>query len=100
VQEPAREPIIRVFPAWPREWDAAFTLLARGAFLVSSSTRSGQIEFVQIKSQAGGECRLRSPWPGATVTLERSDSKIFGLSGDLLKFATTRSEIVTIRPSR
>ena len=64
---PAREPVIRVFPAWPKEWDAAFTLLARGAFLVGSSMKAGKIESVRIESQAGGECRLRNPWPGATV---------------------------------
>ncbi|HEV2448051.1 MAG TPA: glycoside hydrolase N-terminal domain-containing protein, partial [Candidatus Sulfopaludibacter sp.] len=30
---PGRDPILHLFPAWPREWDAKFTLLARGAFL-------------------------------------------------------------------
>src|SRR5262249_51891791 len=38
---PGQAPVIRVFPAFPREWDAAFTLLARGAFLVSSSIEGG-----------------------------------------------------------
>jgi len=97
---PAREPVIRVFPAWPKEWDAAFTLLARGAFLVGSSMKAGKIEYVRIESQAGGECRLRNPWPGATVSLERNGNKAQDLSGDLLRFSTTRGEIVTIHPSK
>ena len=97
---PAKEPVIRVFPAWPKEWDAAFTLLARGAFLVSSSMKAGKIEFVRIESQAGGECRLRNPWPGATVTLERNGNKAEDLSGDLLRFSTTKGEVIMIRPSR
>ena len=32
---PAADPVIRVFPACPHEWDAAFTLLCRGGFLVT-----------------------------------------------------------------
>jgi len=32
---PGKEPVIRVFPAWPKEWDAEYTLLARGGFLVT-----------------------------------------------------------------
>jgi hypothetical protein len=38
---PGKAPVIHVFPSFPREWDASFTLLARGAFLVSSSMVSG-----------------------------------------------------------
>ncbi len=97
---PAREPVIRVFPAWPREWDAEFTLLARRAFLVSSSMQGGQIEFIQVKSQAGGECRLRNPWPGATVALKRNGNEVRDLSGDLLQFSTTKGDVVTLEPGR
>lgn len=97
---PAREPVIRVFPAWPGEWDAAFSLLARGAFLVSSSMKAGKIEYVRIESQAGGECRLRNPWPGVTVSLERNAEQAEELSGSLLRFSTERGEIVTVRTSR
>jgi hypothetical protein len=96
----ARESVIRVFPAWPKEWDAAFTLLARGAFMVSSSMEKGQIEFVEIRSNAGGECRLRNPWPDATVTLDRNGKQTEDLSGSLLKFPTTKGDVITIRPSR
>lgn len=95
---PGKEPVIRVFPAWPKEWDASFALLARGAFLVGSSMKAGKIESVRIESQAGGECRLRNPWPGATVTLERRGGPTQNLSGDLLRFATTKGEVLTIRP--
>jgi Glycoside hydrolase family 95, C-terminal domain len=64
---PGEDAIIRVFPAWPREWDASFKLLTRGAFLVSSSIKSGTIESVRIESLAGAECRLRNPWPDRRV---------------------------------
>jgi rhamnogalacturonyl hydrolase YesR len=96
---PAREPVIRVFPAWPGEWDAAFTLRARGAFLVSSSMKAGRIEFVQIKSQLGGPCRLRNPWPDMTVTLSRDAKKADDLSGSLLVFATKPGETIGVTPA-
>ena len=52
---PGEDAIIRVFPAWPEEWDAQFQLLCRGNFLVSSSYRNGEIEYIRVKSQAGKE---------------------------------------------
>jgi Glycosyl hydrolase family 95 catalytic domain/Glycoside hydrolase family 95, C-terminal domain len=95
---PAKDPVIRVFPAWPKEWDAAFTLLARGAFLVSSSMQAGQIEFVEIHSNAGQECHLQNPWPDKTVTLRRDGRKAEDLSGSLLTFSTTKNETIVVVP--
>jgi hypothetical protein len=95
---PGQAPVIRVFPALPREWDAAFTLLARGAFLVSASRVGGKIASVQILSQAGGECRLRHPWPGAVVTLHRDSRKAEDLAGDVLTFPTRKDEIIVVVP--
>ena len=96
---PGTEPVIRVFPAWPKEWDADFTLLARGAFLVSSSMKDGQIAFVEIRSQAGGECRIRNPWPDATITLTRNGKDSTEMSGSLLIFKTEKSEAIRIAPN-
>jgi len=92
------EPVTQIFNSWPKEWDAAFKLLAHGAFLVSSSIEKGQIEFVEIQSQVGGECRLRNPWPDETVTLYRNGKKEKELSGSLLNFPTTRGETITVAP--
>ena len=95
---PGGEPILRVFPACPTEWDAAFTLLARGAFLVTASRRAGQVEFVELVSQAGGPCRLRNPWDPAEVQLFRDGRAAERLRGSLLRFATRRDErIVVVR---
>lgn len=96
---PGRAPVIRVFPAWPSDWDAAFTLLTRGAFLVSSSIQAGRIEFVQVKSQAGGECRLRNPWHDVTVTLYRDSQKAENLVGEMLIFPTRKGETVVVVPN-
>jgi hypothetical protein len=89
---PGEDPIIRVFPAWPREWDASFRLLARGAFLVTSSMQRGRIGFVELESQAGAECSLRNPWGEEAVSLYRDGSKAERLTGSLLRFTTRRGE--------
>jgi len=96
---PGQPSVIRVFAAWPNEWDAAYTLLCRGGFLVSSAMRKGEVQFVEIQSQLGGECRVRHPWGDGEVVLHRGGQKAETLSGSLLKFNTQRGEtIVLVRP--
>lgn len=46
----------------------------------------GRIDFVEIQSQVGSECRLRNPWPDAALTLYRNGKKAEDLSGSLLAF--------------
>jgi hypothetical protein len=94
---PGGEPVLRVFPAWPREWDATYTLLARGGFLVTASMEKGRIEFVQLKSQAGGECRLRNPWPETSVTVVRGGASE-DVTGTLIRLTTAPGEVVTLHP--
>src|SRR5207249_2743462 len=94
---PGADPIIRVFPAWPREWDVSFKLLARGAFVISASMENGKIEFVEIESNAGGECRMMNPWGEAPVTVCRGD-ETSDAGGSLLKLATAKGERVVIVP--
>ena len=94
--KPGGDPVLRVFPAWPTEWDAAFQLLAKGGFLVTSSMRRGQIEFVEIRSQLGGECRIRNPWVSDGATLYRNGRQIEDLAGSLLKLPTHEDEILIL----
>jgi hypothetical protein len=93
---PGQPSVIRVFAAWPGEWDAEYSLLCRGGFLVSSAMRKGAIEFVDIHSQFGGECRLRNPWNEAEVIAYRDGKRAGNMNGSLLRFSTARGERVTI----
>jgi hypothetical protein len=95
---PGGDPVIHVFPAWPVEWDADCSLLARGAFVVNASMARGRIGAVRIQSQAGGECRLRNPWPGSSVMLYRNGKKSEDLKGSLLTFPTQRGETIDVAP--
>jgi hypothetical protein len=93
---PAEPPVIRVFPAWPRAWDAAYTLLARGGFLVTASMRDGEIEFVGIESQIGGKCRVRNPWGEGEVAVHRDDAPVENARGSLLTFETRSGERIAL----
>ncbi len=57
---------------WPEQWDADFTLAARGGFEVTSSMQNGEVEFVELTSRVGGECSLRNPWGDSRVTFYRN----------------------------
>jgi hypothetical protein len=60
--------IIRVFPAWPKDRDAAFTRLrAQGGFLVSARQQNGMIEHLEIETTVSGTLRLLSPWSRISV---------------------------------
>jgi hypothetical protein len=87
----AEDPVLHVFPAWPKEWNARFKLLARGAFLVSSSMRNGQVEYVEIESQQGADCRLRNPFPD-DATVYRDGKSAGNVRGSLLHFPTKKGE--------
>jgi hypothetical protein len=93
---PGQPSVIRVFAAWPKEWDAEFTLLCRGGFLVTSAMRKSEIEFVEIHSQLGGECWLRNPWGEGEVTLFLNGLQTEKLVGSLLKFSTAKGEVIVI----
>lgn len=72
---------IRVFPAIPSKWDTvsiAFTLLARGAFIVSSERNDkAKVTQIGIKSLQGNLCRIQSPWDKAenVVVLQEDNGK-------------------------
>jgi hypothetical protein len=90
--------VIRVFEACPQEWDAEFTLLCKGAFLVTSSQREGKIEFVEIKSQAGGKCNVRNPWGEKGVDVYRNGRKPMTYIGSIVEFQADKDDTFVIVP--
>jgi hypothetical protein len=84
---PGEPEVIRVFPAWPEEWDGSFRLLVRGGFLVASRIRKGKVEHVEIESRLGEECRLRNPWGESQAVCEGSGNRQV-LAGEVLRFNT------------
>ncbi len=91
-------PVNHIFPAWPKEWDAQFTLPARDAFLISASMEKGEIEFVEIYSKKGGRCYVQNPWPGTKITLYLDGKRSKNISGKLLVISAEIGETITIAP--
>jgi hypothetical protein len=95
---PGQSSVIRVFAAWPKDWDASFQLHARGGFKVGSAMRGGEVEFVEVHSLAGSECRLRNPWGDTAVTLHRNGTPSSDFTGLLLTFPTAKGETIVVVP--
>jgi len=97
---PTGDPVIRVFPAWPREWDAKYKLLAKDGFLVSSSMESGDIQYVEMESRLGETARVRNPWESDVVLYREGipAERIHAGQNDILTFPTSEGEhIVLVR---
>lgn len=92
------EPLLQLFQTWPKDWDAEFTLLARGAFVVSAAQQAGAVGPVEIVSNAGSLCRLQNPWGESAVTLTRDGRRGEMLRGALLEFPTRRGERIVLSP--
>lgn len=98
---------IRVFPAIPTAWDTtriAFTLLARGAFIVSSERdEQAQVSQIGIKSLKGNICRIQNPWSGnKNIIIRQTDNqnkvKFKIESGDVISFTTkTNTEYIILQ---
>ena len=63
---------IVIFPAIPASWlNVSFTTLrAQGAFLVSAERSAGVVTQVEIIAEAGGRCRLVSPFDGREISFD------------------------------
>ena len=89
---------IRIFDGWPKDWDAAFSLLARGAFVVSAAQQDGRVALVEVRSERGGTFRMFNPW-GSAVTVHRGGKPAEALSGETLAFDTAAGETVVLTPA-
>lgn len=94
--EPGGDPVLHLFPAWPKAWDARYTLRARGGFIVFASIRSGVIEEIIIESLAGKACTMRNPFGERDIQLIRNKSVSETLHGHVVTFPTVSGERIQI----
>jgi hypothetical protein len=94
---PGEAPVLHLFPAWPADWEARFTLHARGGFVVEASVASGRVAAVSILSKAGAPCTLRNPFDRPAI-LRREGRAEERLEGQYLRFATAKGERIRIAP--
>ncbi len=74
MQIQSHEGKIRVFPAVPQGWEGAFSLRARGAFLVSSEMRNDEVAFVGIESLKGNQCNVQNPWTSTKIEIRNIET--------------------------
>lgn len=80
---------IRIFPALPANKSMAFTLRARGAFLVSSSiSKEGIISGIEIKSLNGNKCFIQNPWGTHNIRITTS-------KGDMIRFKIDHDNVIS-----
>jgi hypothetical protein len=90
---------IRLFPNWPTDKRAAFsTLRAVGAFLVSASCVNGQVERVEILSEAGSALRILNPWKDGARVIGPSGEKT--IKDESIELPTSRGETIRLLPAR
>jgi alpha-L-fucosidase 2 len=78
---------------------AAFrTLRAVGAFLVSAACSGGQVEQVEILSEAGATLRLLMPWKEGARLVSSSGER--NVEGEVLELATSSGETVRLLPPK
>ena len=91
--------VMRVFPAWPKSADARFGKLRQfGAFLVTSSLKGGEVQYVKILSEKGRPCTLVNPWPDRKVTVTRSDGPTETVFGARFTLNTRINENLSLAP--
>ena len=94
---------VRLFPAWPASMTARFrNLRALGGFLVSAEHRGGQVKALEVRSTAGQELALVSPWKRAEVrTSKRARWGIAATDADgVIHLQTRIGQELTFRPRR
>ena len=80
--------VIRIFPAIPATWkDASFYgLRADGAFIVSASKRSGNIDRLEIKSEKGGVLSVENPFGKEKINIKTDRTVKMQTEKGLLKW--------------
>ena len=59
--------LVRIAPAWPKDWDGDGTVYIRHGGKVNVQIRQGKILTVGIEAGSSERMRIRSPWPGQPV---------------------------------
>lgn len=96
---PGEPPVINVFPAWPKHWNAKFQLLARGAFLVSSSFANAQVEYVQATAKANAVLRISNPWKGRPVAVFSGQKLLKTFNGSLIELPAAKGSVFMLQPA-
>jgi alpha-L-fucosidase 2 len=87
---------LRLFPNWPAGENGAFQdLRAVGAFLVSASFASGQVQWLRVTAEVGGPLNVINPWAGRVEVSRHGATEI--IAGEVLTIETRSGEVLGFR---
>lgn len=85
--------VLRFFPNWPADRRAEFrTLRAAGAFLVSAAWEHGEVQWIEITSEAGAPLQIYVPWQTGAHCIRAAGTSI--VVGETAQFTTTIGETI------
>ena len=88
--------VIRVFPAVPEDYTAAFTLKAQGNFLVTSEIFHGEIMYIALKSIGDGVCAIEMPW-NCKIKIENGKKEIpYVKKGKIIRFKAISGQVYLV----
>ncbi|MCM4167462.1 hypothetical protein KCTC52924_01043 [Arenibacter antarcticus] len=89
---------IKIFPAIPKDWEnVEFSQLrTEGAFLISAQKKSGEVKWVKIISEKGGELRLKNPFNKKDIFIDEGIN-IKGV-GETIAIETHPGQEIWLRP--
>lgn len=94
--------LIRIAPAWPKDWDADGTVYLRHGNKVDVRIRGGQVIEVALEIAKPGAVRMRNPWPGRSVEIvDARDSSVVepATSDAVLAFTARAAMNYLVRPA-
>lgn len=92
--------LIRIAPAWPKNWNADATVYIRSRSKVDLQMRDGVPSTVVIEAGADADMSVRNPWPGkmAEVVVSGRGPRIVEASGqDVLRFRARAGEAYVVQ---
>jgi alpha-L-fucosidase 2 len=65
--------LVRILPAWPRDWDADGTVVVRHGQRIHLQIRQGKIITLGVEAVKTADIEIRNPWPGQAVDMISED---------------------------
>lgn len=93
--------LVRIAPAWPKDWNADATVYIRQRGKVDLQVRDGVPTTVVIEAGADGDMAVRDPWPGkpAEVVESASGRRVAKTAGHAaLRFRTQAGKAYLLQP--
>ncbi len=92
--------LIRIAPAWPKDWEADGTVYIQHGGKVHVQMRQGKPVTVGIEAGRAGTERIRNPWPGENVEIVKAHQSAIVLppsSANVLEFQAQAATTYLVR---